>query len=373
MESVGRLAGGVAHDFNNMLGVILGRTELLLQQTPTDESAYAELREIQKAAERSVDLTHQLLAFARKQTAAPKLLDLNPTVGGMLKMIRRLIGEDIDLVWTPDPEPSFVKIDPSQLDQILANLCVNARDAVTEAGRIVISTENVLFEEKDCRDSAERRPGEFVRLSVSDNGSGMDQSALANLFEPFFTTKEVGKGTGLGLATVYGIVKQNEGFIHVDSEPGRGTTFQVFLPRQPEESETSREPSSNVAASQGKETLLLVEDEPSLLAMTATLLRRQGYQVLTASLPSEALRLAERHKGPIHILVTDVVMPEMNGRELAARLPAFSPGIKSLYMSGYTSDIIANHGVLEEGVAFIQKPFTMRELSAKVREVLDKP
>jgi two-component system sensor histidine kinase EvgS len=371
MESIGRLAGGVAHDFNNMLGVILGYAEMTLDQVEAGTSIHSALQEIQQAARRSANLTRQLLAFARKQTVTPRILDLNTTVANMLNMLQRLIGEDIDLSWLPGENLGAVRIDPSQIDQILANLCVNARDALGYPGRITIETANVVADETYRAAHGYFVPGEYVRLAVSDNGCGMDRDTVSHLFEPFFTTKKIGDGTGLGLATTYGIVKQNNGFINVYSEPGLGTTFKIYLPCYPVK---ERQPSETVeaeAAVSGRETILLVEDEPMILQLSATMLNRLGYEVIAAGSPGEAIRLAEEHGGEIHLLMTDVVMPEMNGRDLARNLLSLYPDLKRLFMSGYTADIIAHHGVLDEGVNFIQKPFTFKDLSVKVREALD--
>ncbi|MBF0233915.1 MAG: PAS domain-containing protein [Desulfamplus sp.] len=370
MESVGRLAGGVAHDFNNMLGVILGHTELALLQADENHDLFSGLKEIQAAAMRSANITKQLLAFARKQTISPKQLDLNDTVESMLNMLHRLIGEDIDLVWQPAAQIWSVKMDPSQLDQILANLCINARDAIAGVGKLTIETERKSFDGEYCKQHAGFTPGDFVLLTVSDNGCGMDKDTQSNLFEPFFTTKEVGKGTGLGLATVYGIVKQNNGFINVYSEPGKGSTFKIYLPRFcADEDIVKTVPKKNESAG-GTETILLVEDEPSILRMTRMMLERKGYSVLPAATPGEAIDLAKTHSEKIHLLMTDVVMPEMNGRDLAAQIIELCPGIRLLFMSGYTADVIAHHGVLDAGVAFIQKPFSMADLMVKVREVM---
>ncbi len=371
MESVGRLAGGVAHDFNNMLGVILGHAELALEQVRPDQPIHADLQEICRAAERSAELTQQLLAFARKQTVAPKVLDLNEAVEGTLKMLRRLIGEDVGLAWLPGKNLGPVRMDPSQLDQILANLCVNARDAIGDSGKITIETEAVLFDDAWCAEHAGFVPGAYVLLAVSDNGCGMDKDTLDKLFEPFFTTKEVGKGTGLGLSTVYGIVRQNSGFITVYSEPGLGATFRIYLPRHFGKAEPVPIEAPPRPAARGHETVLLVEDEPAILKMASAMLQRRGYAVLAADSPGEALRLAETHAGRIDLLMTDVVMPEMNGRDMAANLLARNPNLKCLFMSGYTANVIAHHGMLDEGVHFIQKPFTTQVLSEKIREVLD--
>jgi PAS domain S-box-containing protein len=372
MESVGRLAGGVAHDFNNMLGVILGHTDLALMRVDPASPLQTDLMAIRKAAEHSADLTRQLLTFARKQTTAPKVLDLNEAVEGMLEMLRRLIGEDIDLVWLPDKNLWPVKVDPSQIDQILANLCINARDAITGVGKLTIETGSTAFDEAYCAGHPGFAPGEYVLLAVSDNGSGMDKETQEKLFEPFYTTKAMGKGTGLGLATVYGIVKQNNGFINVYSEPGHGTTFKIYLPWHVGKAERRKTIDSIKAISRGHETVLLVEDEPGILAITTTILEHQGYTVLAASTPGEAIRLAHDHPGEIHLLITDVVMPEMNGRKLAERLMPLHSTLKLLFMSGYTANVIAPQGVLDEGVHFIQKPFSMKDFATKVREVLDR-
>ncbi len=370
LESVGRLAGGVAHDFNNMLGVILGHTELALLQADENHELHDDLIEIQKAAKRSADITKQLLAFARKQTISPRKLDLNDTVENMLNMLRRLIGENIDLVWHPAAHLWPVKMDPTQIDQILANLCVNARDAITGVGKLIIETGKKSFDQEYCRENAGFSPGDYVMLAVSDNGCGMNKNTLDNLFEPFFTTKKVGKGTGLGLATIYGIVKQNNGFINVYSEPGRGSTFKIYLPRTYTDKNTDKNLPDKKAAVGGTETILLVEDEPSILRMTRMMLERKGYTVLTATTPAEAVEKAKSHSGAIDLLMTDVIMPEMNGRDLAEKITMLYPGISLLFMSGYTADVIANQGMLDAKVAFIQKPFSMADMTEKVREVL---
>ncbi len=371
MESVGRLAGGVAHDFNNMLGVILGRAEIAMMKTDPAQQSYKDLQEIRKAAERSAELTRQLLAFARKQTIAPKVLDLNEVVEGMLKMIRRLIGEDIDLVWLPDAAIWTIKMDATQIDQILANLCVNARDAISGVGKVTIETGVAIFDADYCANNPGFVPGDYVLLALSDNGSGMDKDTMDKLFEPFFTTKGVGKGTGLGLATVYGIVKQNNGFINVYSEPGQGTTFRIYLPRHMGKAEQLRTDDLADTAASGNETILLAEDEPAILEMTTLMLQHLGYNVLQAGTPGEAIRLAGEHRGNIHLLMTDVVMPEMNGRDLARNILSLYPDIKRLFMSGYTANTIAHQGVLDDGVHFIQKPFSLSNLAAKLRETLD--
>lgn len=372
MESVGRLAGGVAHDYNNMLGVIVGYGELALHKVAPGDPLRSDLEEILKAARRSTEVTRQLLGFARKQTIAPTQLDLNETVEDTLKMLRRLIGEDIDLVWLPAAGLWPIKMDRSQLDQVLANLCVNARDAIAGVGKITIETHNALFDENYCARHPDCLPGSYAMLAISDDGCGIDRESLAHLFEPFFTTKEVGKGTGLGLAMVYGIVRQNEGFINVYSEPGRGTTFKLYFPRHSaglvEEQPLAR--AAEIILGRG-ETVLLVEDEPALLKMDQMMLERLGYRVLAAVSPERALTQTASHDGEIDLLLTDVIMPHMTGRELARRLHARNPGLKCLFMSGYTADVIAQHGVLDGALHFIQKPFTMKDLAAKVRTALE--
>jgi PAS domain S-box-containing protein len=375
MEAVGRLAGGVAHDFNNMLSVILGNaemaTEMVMDELDAGHPLNDSLDEIQNAALRSTNVVRQLLAFARKQTIVPKVLDLNDTVDDMLKMLHRLIGEDIDLSWRPGSNLWSVHIDPGQIDQILANLAVNGRDAISDVGKLTIETRNVVFDEAYCANNPGFIPGEFVLLAVSDNGCGMDRETQENLFEPFFTTKEVGKGTGLGLATVFGIVKQNNGFINVYSEPNQGTSFRIFLARYSAPVEQGREQDRTEQTSRENETILLVEDEPSILKMTTMMLEKLGYGVVAARTPGEAIQLAEAHVGDIRLLLTDVVMPDMNGRDLAGKILPIYPEIKRLFMSGYTANVIAHHGVLDEGVNFIQKPFSRQELGAKIRGALD--
>ncbi len=371
MESVGRLAGGVAHDFNNMLNVISGHAQLALDKIEPEHPLFSHLREINKAASRSADLTRQLLAFARKQTIAPKVLDLNNTVSGLLNMLQRLIGEDIDLAWMPGRSLWSVHIDPAQIDQILANLAVNARDAIDKHGKITIETENAVFDEEYCTHHQGYLPGEYVMMALSDDGCGMGKDVLEHLFEPFFTTKKVGKGTGLGLATVYGIVKQNEGFINVYSEPGRGSTFKIYLPRHAGEEIIATAGTRAPAPQGGKETILLVEDEEAVLNLAKTMLERLGYTVIAATSPTAALRLSENYKEDIQLLLVDVVMPEMTGRDLAERLIPTRPKLRTLFMSGYTANVIAHRGVLDEGVFFVQKPFSSKDLAAKVRETLE--
>ena len=371
MESVGRLAGGVAHDFNNMRGVIIGHSDIAMDHVVAGQPLLAHLMEIRKAAERSAKLTRQLLAFARKQTVSPRVLDVNETVDGMLKMLQRIMGEDIRLAWLPGVNLWQIKMDPSQIDQILANLCVNARDAIVGVGKVTIETENITFDEAYCIDHMDSVPGEYALLTVSDDGCGMSKDILGKIFEPFFTTKEVGKGTGLGLATVYGIVKQNNGFINVYSKPDKGTTFKIYLPRHIGKAEQTDMEKRREPVIGGQETVLVVEDEPAILALCKLMLENHGYQVLTAGTPGEAIRMAQEHLGKIHLLMTDVVMPEMNGRDLAKKILSLYPDIKRLFMSGYTADVIAHHGVLDEGVYFIQKPFSAIDLVANARAALD--
>ncbi len=374
IESIGRLAGGVAHDFNNMLSIILGRAELALMNLSPADPLYQDLSEIKAVGDRSANLTRQLLAFARKQTIAPKILNLNDTIESMLKMLRRLIGEDIDLIWKPSANLWKVKMDPSQIDQILTNLIVNARDAIKTVGKVIIETANTEFDEGYCAIHSDCTPGEYVQLSVSDDGEGMGHEMLTNIFEPFFTTKGLGKSTGLGLSTIYGIIKQNNGFINVYSEPGHGSVFKIYIPHcrleGVVEPATTSETNGQVNLPTGTETVLLVEDELEILELARIILKKLGYNLLIAGMPSEALRIAGEYKGEIHLLITDVVMPAMNGRDLAQQLKVRYPLIKCLFMSGYTADVIAHHGILEEDVYFIQKPFSLYAFAGKIREVL---
>ena len=373
LESVGRLAGGVAHDFNNMLHAILGYTELALAEAAPEGPLQAHLREIQKAAEHSAHLTRQLLAFARKQTVSPRVLALNETVTEMLSMLGRLVGENIRVAWVPGARLWPVKMDPTQVGMVLANLCANARDAITETGRITIESQNVDIDEAYCATHANVSVGEYVMLAVSDDGRGMDPGTLSEVFEPFFTTKDVGEGTGLGLATVHGIALQNDGFVNVYSEVSEGTTFRFYVPRHREDGGQAESSSVEQApvVRGGQEAILVVEDEPAILAVCGEGLRRLGYRTLLASTPGEALRLARSREGRIDLLITDVVMPEMNGRTLAAQIAELLPGIPCIHMSGYPANAIARHGILEEGLYFLQKPFNANTLAAKVREALD--
>ena len=374
MESVGQLAGGVAHDFNNMLAVILGTTDMAMEEMDASLPLYADLVEIRTAASRSADLTRQLLAFARKQTIAPKVLDLDTAIVDLLKMLRRLIGENVALEHQPGTSVWPVLVDPSQVDQVLTNLCVNARDAIPGVGRVIIETGNCTFDLVYCAAHPGHLPGDYVRLSVTDSGQGMDPETRARIFEPFFTTKAQGKGTGLGLATVYGVVAQNQGFITVSTEVGKGSTFNIFLPRDTGSAELAprvagEQPPSRAVV--GRETILLVDDEPAVLSAARRILQKEGYAVLPAVSPTEALQFAREHVGEIHLLVTDVIMPEMNGRDLADQVHCLRPDIGRLFISGYTAEVVAQHDWLNPGVNFLPKPFSSQDLAARVRGALE--
>jgi len=370
MESVGRLAGGIAHNFNNMLAIILGCVEITLDEIDPANPIIANLHTIRSAAKRSADIVKHLMVFTHKQIVMPHVIDLNETVNGMLNMLRNLIGEDIDIVWKPAVNIDPVKIDPIQIDQIMANLMVNARDAISGVGKVTIETDNAVFDEAYCAAYKGYVPGKYVMLAVSDNGCGMDREIMKNIFEPFFTTKEVGKGTGLGLATVYGTVWQNNGFINVYSEPGLGTTFKIYLPRYAEKTIVASEAGPAEAVTGGMETVLIVEDEKTLLELTEAILKKLGYTVLTAHTPNVALHLAGEYSGEIHLLITDMVMPEMNGSDLAKQMISLYPNLKCLFMSGYTANVVVHNDILDKGMNFIPKPFSMKELDAGVREAL---
>jgi PAS domain S-box-containing protein len=371
MEAVGMLAGGVAHDFNNLLTAIMGYGDLMMMALPADGPYLRHLKEIAKAATQGASLTQQLLAFSRKQILQPQLLDLGVLVADMEKMLRRLIGEDIDLVSFTDPHLALVQADPGQIQQIIMNLAVNARDAMPKGGRLTLETANVYLDEAYVRSRPEVSPGPYVMLAVSDSGLGMDAETMSHIFEPFFTTKESGKGTGLGLATVYGIVKQSGGHVWVYSEPGHGTTFRIYLPRTEEAEGPVKPQAAPVTSLEGVETVLVVEDDPNVRELITTALKMYGYLLLVAGHGDEALQHAEKHKAPIHLMLTDVVMPQISGRDLWDRLAPLHPEMKVLFMSGYTQNAIVHHGVLDSGINFIQKPFKVLALVQKVREVLD--
>lgn len=374
MEAIGQLAGGVAHDFNNLLQAILGYDEMVLLETPSDDPRHPDLMEIWRTSKRASDLTRQLLAFARKQTISPEVVDLNEAIESMLKMLRRLIGENVELVWVPCQGVWSTRIDPSQVDQVLANLAVNGRDAIEGVGRIQISVENVVVDETFCASHADASPGEYVVLAVSDNGSGIAKDDLDRIFEPFFTTKDLGRGTGMGLATTYGIVKQNSGFIDVVSEPGRGATFRAHLPRHRDSiSARKTDPETGMELSRGHgEVILLVEDEATILALGKRMLEQLGYKVLVAASPAEAISIVERYDGRIDLLLSDVVLPGMSGRDLADRLQTIRPEIKCLLMSGHAANVIGRQGVLEEKMDFLQKPFSIETLATKVQKAMGK-
>ncbi|MGM0432337.1 MAG: PAS domain S-box protein [Spirochaetota bacterium] len=369
MDAVGRLAGGVAHDYNNMLSVMIGYAELVLERVDKTSSVYRDVTEILNAANRSAELTRQLLAFSRKQTIAPKVLDVNEKIEQTLNMVRKLIGEDIDLAWLPSFSDSTILIDPSQLDQVLANLCINARDAIDTIGKITIEASVVEYDEEYCRNHAGVKPGEYVLLAVSDNGSGMDRDTAEKIFEPFFSMKG-DKGTGLGMSTVYGIVKQNNGFVNVYSEVGKGTTIKIYFPKYSGKGDQHKSNNTEKIQKGQGQTILLVEDEKVIRTMAKSMLERLGYQVLAAENPGRAITLADTHREEIDLLLTDVVMPEMNGRELSLQLQKLCPKLQTLFMSGYTANVIAHQGVLEQGIQFIQKPFSVKELGTKVHMML---
>jgi CheY-like chemotaxis protein len=376
MEAIGRLAGGIAHDFNNLLMVISGYSEFLLERLGPDPSLRGPAKEISTAAERATSLTRQLLAFSRKQMLAPKVLDLNAVVTENLKMLTRLIGEDIDLVMIPGSELGAVKADPGQIEQVILNLAVNARDAMPHGGRLTIETANVTLDEAYARLHAPVQPGDYTMLAITDTGVGMDSETQSHIFEPFFTTKGP-KGTGLGLSTVYGIVKQSGGYIWVYSEAGKGTSFKIYMPHVTvDEVAAAEQPAATAAttapAETPRETILVVEDEVNLRRLTRQFLDNQGYTVLEAADGAAAVQICVAHQGTIHLLLTDVIMPGMNGRELAQRVSEIRPNMKVLYMSGYTENAIGHNGTLDAGITLLQKPFTLHALKAKVREVLDK-
>ncbi|MEK6304126.1 MAG: response regulator [Acidobacteriota bacterium] len=371
MEAIGRLAGGIAHDFNNLLTAIIGYSQLLLGRIDDDDPMKMEVEEIEKAGKRAASLTSQLLSFSRKQVVQPKVLDLRAVISDLAKMLTRVIGEDIDLINLPAPESACVKADPGHIEQIIMNLVVNARDAMPRGGKLTIQTSVIEVDARIADRELLTAPGPYVLLSVSDSGVGMDRETQARIFEPFFTTKEAGKGTGLGLSTVYGIVKQSGGDIWVDSEPGRGTTFKIYLPRVDDAAETAKPAAASLGVHQSSETILLVEDEEIVRRLTREVLKTQGYTVLEARDGMEALSIFEQRDRTIDLMLTDVVMPNIGGAELARRVWSVRPDMKVVCMSGYTDDANLQHGVSGASIAFLQKPFTPATLARKVREVLD--
>ena len=372
MEAVGVLAGGIAHDFNNLLSVILCYGDLTLEKLGASDPLRDDIEEMTKAASRAADLTRQLLMFSRQQVLAPRVLDLNEVLEGLEKMLQRIIGADVDLVSRRAPCPLPTRVDPSSLEQVIMNLVVNARDAMPEGGKLTLETGKVELDEEYAKLHLGVRPGPYVMLAVSDTGKGIDKATQARIFEPFFTTKEMGKGTGLGLSTVFGIVKQSGGSIWLYSEPGRGTTFKVFLPSVARVTD-SRVPSEAPRTLRGTETILLVEDDEQVRVVTGGILRNHGYRVIEARNASEAVRESENLASSIDLMLTDVIMPELSGPALATRLASTRPSMKILCMSGYTDDSIVRHGVLDASMSFLQKPITVASLTAKVREVLDAP
>jgi two-component system, cell cycle sensor histidine kinase and response regulator CckA len=371
MEAVGRLAGGIAHDFNNLLTIIKGYTELALKRAHVSPELRTDIERIEDASERATSLVRQLLAFSRRQVLQPKLIDLNGIVLGLDKLLRRLMDEDIQMVTIPGKNLGTIKADPAQIEQVIMNLVVNARDAMPNGGRLTIETQNVSLDAAYASEHVTMPPGNYVLLAVSDTGVGMTPEAASHIFEPFYTTKEAGRGTGLGLSTVYGIVKQSGGYIWVFSVPARGSTFKVYLPRVEQAVEALPAAKKIDERRTGTETILLVEDEPHVRELTRTVLSGRGYSVMATETPEDAERVCEKNNSEIHLLLTDVVMPGISGRELAKRLTSRYPKMRVLYMSGYTFNIIAHGGMLEDGVAFLQKPFTPSALADKVREVLD--
>ncbi len=373
LEAVVRLAGGIAHDFNNTLAVILGHTEFALQELPPQHPLKDDIRAIERAAQHSAALTRQLLTYARRQTVKPRSLDLNQAVTETMRMLRPLVGESIHLVWSPAEDLWPITLDPTQLDQILTNLCANARDAISGVGRVSIATCNCTLDTDDCLEIPASQPGDYVRLSISDDGTGMSAETRSMIFEPFFTTKGLGEGTGLGLSTVYGIVRQNGGAITVASTVGVGTQFDIYLPRRTAQPEPIAVPPPLLPSSSGSETILVVEDQIEILALTQRALAARGYTVLAADGPEKALEISRAHAAPIDLLLTDVMMPVMSGPELARVIAAERPVARLLFMSGFSADLIASDGLLDVGTQFLGKPFTLAELCSRVRASLDTP
>jgi signal transduction histidine kinase/ActR/RegA family two-component response regulator len=371
MEAIGHLAGGVAHDFNNLLTVVTGYSELVLRRLGAESPVRQEIEQIKKAGERATTLTRQLLAFSRKQMLQPRVLDLNAVLSDVEHLLRRLIGENIQLTMVLGPDLKRVKADPGQMEQIIMNLAVNARDAMPQGGMLTVGTANVVLDDDYANQHVDVKPGQYVMLAVSDTGIGMDDHTRSHIFEPFFTTKVKGKGTGMGLSTVYGIVKQSGGYVWVYSEPNQGSTFKIYLPRIDDPIETQDAANLAEELSAGVETVLLVEDEEAVRSLVCKVLRASGYTVLESLNPADALRIAREHPDPIHLLLTDVVMPQMSGREVANQVIVLRPSTKVLFISGYTDDAIVHHGVLDPKTAFLHKPFSPDALARKVREVLD--
>jgi PAS domain S-box-containing protein len=370
MESIGRLAGGVAHDFNNLITGVMGYAELALARLPEDHPVRDDIKSILKGAERTAGLTRQLLAFARKQTIEPRVIDLNDSISEMTRMLSRLIGEDIKLVWKPGADLWNVLMDPGQVDQLLANLCVNSRDAINGVGEIVITTANVVVGDEECFDEPDASPGKYVVLTIRDNGSGMSEEVARHAFDPFYTTKDIGKGTGLGLSTVFGIVKQNGGFIRLETSPGEGSAFHIHLPRDKGVAIKHGGASCGDRHVSDELRILVVEDDPAVRILLEMILRQCGHKLLSATTPDEAIKLANDHEDAIDLMITDVVMPGMNGRELADRLCPTRPEMRVIFISGYTADLIAKRGIIDDEVAFLSKPFTRDALMAKIDEVM---